>query len=36
MKSYLLECVIGLFFAVIIVIASLASNIGSPFVYQGF
>ena len=36
MKQYLLELFIGLFFAVTIIVAALASAIDIPFIYQGF
>lgn len=36
MKQYILEAFIGLFFAVTIMIAALASAIDIPFIYQGF
>jgi len=36
MKQYLLEMIIGLFFATTILAAALASAIDIPFIYQGF
>ena len=36
MKSYILECLTGLFFALTILIATLAIKAEIPFIYQGF
>jgi len=36
MNKYLLEMLTGLFFAVTIIAAALASAIEIPFIYQGF
>lgn len=36
MKQYLIEMMTGLFFAIVIIAAALASAIDIPFIYQGF
>ncbi len=36
MNRYILEYLLGLFFAATILLASLYSGIEAPFIYQGF
>lgn len=35
-RQYMLEMLVGLFFACVILISTLASAIDIPFIYQGF
>jgi len=36
MRKYLVECILGLFFATAIVAAASGYSIEVPFIYQGF